>query len=96
MKTCPCESVTCKLEEHTCDFGRRKSAQSNPSLWLSHKLYKNCDGRTHYSIRVMHTKGEKWGGGHKCKMDVAKEKCHCTCHNRYKPSFAATLPEAAN
>jgi hypothetical protein len=96
LKTCPCESITCRLEEHTCDFGRKQAAQAAPnySKWFTHKLYKNCDGRKHYSIRVMHKKHEKWGGGHKCAMDAAKENCHCTCHDSFKAGFSA-LPEAA-
>jgi hypothetical protein len=80
--------MKCSLEEHTCKFGAERKWRGYPQFnaeRFDDKFKGNCDGRTHYSIRVHHTNSERWGMGHRCKIvDQASKACLCLCHDQYR------------
>jgi len=105
MRTCPCQSMKCTLEEHTCKFGAERKwrgfPQFNKQRFDAH-FRGNCDGRKHYSIRVHHTNSERYGMGHHCKIvDQASKLCLCLCHDQYRsdadgtPLLEPALPKKA-
>ena len=99
LETCPCETVSCTLEHHTCTFGRERVHRGHPDYhnWFSHQLWKECDGSTHYTIRVSHAKDEKWGEGHSCRIvNHATKECKCRCHDSYGVDIAPATAAAAS
>jgi hypothetical protein len=91
-ESCPCKSLRCVLEHHKCPVGAQRDFYAFPQHGLFHKarLYDECDGRTHYTIRVHHDHNEHYGSGHHCWItNQATGECKCRCHDEYRHGVTA-------